>query len=95
MRIFSSASYPNVPRRMEDSNSTRLCLPAKRQRTEIATGSYIKTASRHQQNHIKISNFFDFLALSHMILKSKVDKVVKYYLVTEKLEKLKKSVMLC
>ena len=35
---------------------------------------------QHQEKHKKILNFIDFLALEHIILKSKVQKVANYYL---------------
>jgi hypothetical protein len=45
---------------------------------------------KHQEKHRKIYNFIGFLALEHIILKSKVQKVVNYYHKVEKLEKVEK-----
>ena len=49
----------------------------------------------HQEKHTKLSNFIDFLALEHIILKLKVRKVAKSSNKVEKLGKSEKYLKLC
>ena len=42
---------------------------------------------KHQEKHKKLSDFIDFLALKHIILKLKVRKVAKSSYKVEKLQK--------
>ena len=52
----------------------------------------LKLQASHQEKHKKLSDFIDFLALKHIILKLKVWKVAKSSYKVEKLQKVIKVV---